>query len=233
MNAQCDHRALNSATNFDTLCNDTLINEIFPKLTLKALMNLRKTNHRYRQLVSTYLKITTDSITIINVIRAGGNIFSKTNEIKYLYHFKDEIKTIGLVYHQVNIERWCMGEQTLVIEATNGGNWFVTKASLAERRDSGALLDNLWSIDSNFDYKIKDEKIQDYIYQTFFQAAIDEKDHEDDETDDESVTISYFYQGIEIDNCIIYLNDKEEKVIKKIENFMNRCKKIVNCIVYC
>ena len=208
---------MNSLTNFDTVCNDTLIKEIFPKLTLKALMNLRKTNHRYRQLVSTYLKITTDSITIINVIRQGGNIFSKTNEY---YHFADEIKTIGLKWHQVNVERWCSGEQTLVIRNDNGGQWFLTKAG-----------DNLWSLDSNFDYKIKDEKIQDYIYQTFIQGTIDEKDDEEDEDDD--IVISYFSQGIQIDLCVIDINYEEQKAIKKIKNFMNRCKKIASCIVYC
>jgi hypothetical protein len=213
---------MNSLTNFDTVCNDTLIKEIFPKLTLKALMNLRKTSHRYRQLVSTYLKITTDSITIINVIREGGNIFSKTDKYCYGYHFEDQIKAVGLVHYKVNVERWCIGEQTLVIEASNGGNWFVTKA----------LSSNLWSIDSNFDYKIKDEKIQEYIYQTFFQAEIDEKDDEDDEPDSD-ITICYFYQGIEIDKCIIYLYVDQEHAIKKIENLMKRCKKIASCIVYC
>jgi hypothetical protein len=207
--------------NADTVCNDTLIKEIFPKLTLKALMNLRKTNHRYRQLVSTYLKITTDSITIINVIREGGNIFSKTNKYFYAHEFQNKLHKFGLLSHRVNVERWCSGEQTLVIQHSNGGQWFVTKA----------LLDNLWSINCNFDFKIKDEKIRDYIYQTFVQAAIDEKDDEDDSLID--ITISYFYQGIEIDRCLNDINEKEEKVIKKIENFMNRCKKIANCIVYC
>ena len=212
---------MNSATNFDTVCNDTLIKEIFPKLTLKALMNLRQINHRYRQIVSTYLKITTDSITMINVIRAGGNIFSMTNTYCHAYHFEDKLKEIGLVYHRMNVERWCMGELTLVIQASNGGYWFLTKP----------LLDNLWSIDSTIDYKIKDEKIQDYIYQTFIQAAIDEHDKEDPDLID--TTISYFYHGIEIDRCFLDLYKKEAKVIKKMAIFMNRCQKIANCIVYC
>ena len=213
---------MKSSTNFDTVCNDTLIKEIFPKLTLKALMNLRKTNHRYRQLVSTYLKITTDTITIINVIREGGNIFSKTNIYCYWTDFQDEIKKVGLLYHQVNVERWCSGEQTLVIQHCNGGNWFITKA----------LIDNLWSVDSTFDYKIKDEKIQEYIYQTFIQAEIDEKDDEDDETN-LAIVISYFYQGIEIDRCVTDLWVEEDKNIKKIKNLINRCNKIANCIVPC
>ena len=214
--------SLTTVFNFDTVCNDTLIKEIFPKLTLKALMNLRKTSHRYRELVSTYLKITTDSITMINVIREGGHIFSMTNTYCYGWHFEDKIKETGLVYHQVNVERWVRGELTLVIQASNGGHWYLTKP----------LLDNLWSIDSTFNYKIKDEKIQDYIYQTFIQAAIDEHDEQDDDLQD--TIIAYFYHGIEIDKCFIPVYaDEEETAIKKIENFKKRMQKISNCIVYC
>jgi len=204
--------------NFDTVCNDTLLKEVFPKLNLNALMNLRKTSHRYRVLVSTYLRISTDTITMINIVRDGINLYSITDIVAWFPHFITKMKQNGAVFdrekHGKSIERWCSGERAIVVDKGDY-NFFYTRSGESQ----------LWSLD-NVDYQVKDENIATYLYQMFIA-----KDDEDEEsTFDYDTTLVYFHQGVQIENCPVYLCDEETKNIKKIQNFINRCKKIGDCI---
>jgi hypothetical protein len=202
------------------ISNDTFLYVIFPNLSLDSLMNLRKTNHKFRALVSLYLNTPTNAITIINFNRKSRksvcNIVDKYhyNEYEDLFEYEDEDHFYedlfkyedevifedededaagGSLALPLN-EIYCEGERTIAI-IKNKEQYFYKWVRGLWRPHTTTYGMRVYSNDSTMSKYIVESYLKDYnpSKEDYFKEI-----KEDEEYNDARIFLVFFHKGMKV-----------------------------------
>ena len=210
------------AGKLDILSIDVIENEILPKMGIHTLMALRMVNHKFREMVSKYLGIKTDTIEYLAVVFQDGKAYSiSARKFSMIQCFCDfEKKFNWPLSYDINkgvVHKWSC-YQTMVIVQQNGCvcSYIKNGSSWSNPQKPQLVFEN-------------NAILSQWLYDTYVED-INQKDEEEDEEDediDNDVYIYFHKNGVQI-NFIsfhdLYAN-YEEVVTTKIFKFLNKCEK--------
>jgi len=208
------------AGKLDILSIDVIENEILPKMAIHTLMALRMVNHKFREMVSKYLGIKTDTIEYLAVVFQDGKAYSiSANKYSMTKCFSDfEKKFNWPLSYDINkgvVHTWSC-YQTMVIVEQGGCVYSYIKNGYS------------WCNPYKPQLVFEDNSIlSEWLYDTYVEDINQKNEEEDDEDIDNDVYIYFHKNGVQINFISFHGFESEyEEVVKtKILKFLNRCEK--------
>lgn len=204
--------------NMDNLTIDVIQNEILTKMNIHTLMALRKVNQKYRELVSKYLGITTDSVEFLSVVFRDGKVYSIASRYAMSLGGLSFEKKFNFRWNYDNdhIHRWSCYEIFINVEQGNCIDSYVK---------NGAT----WFNHSKPQLMIEDHSFSEWLYESHIDCIGEDSDEDSDEDDrdDRDVDITYFKQGVELGRASFNYHElgNENKVKAKLVKFLNNSEK--------
>jgi hypothetical protein len=206
------------ADKLDILSIDVIENEILTKMGIHTLMALRMVNHKFREMVSKYLGIKTDTIEYLAVVFQDGKAYSiSANKYSMIKYFSDFEKKFNWTRsNDINmgvVHKWSC-YQTMVIVEQGGCVYSYIKNGYS------------WSNPQKPQLVFEDNSIlSEWLYDTYVEDI--RKDEQENEDIDNHVYIYFYKNGVEISFISFHglFSDNEEVVKTKISKFLNKCEK--------